>query len=85
MRIRVATYNIHKGVSAIRSEPRVLALKQAISLFDADVVFCKRCRDSTIARRPNMVPNIWAASIGLLRRSMSILLVKPGMPTRLTA
>jgi len=39
MRIRVATYNIHKGVSAIRSEPRVLALKQAISQFEADVVF----------------------------------------------
>jgi endonuclease/exonuclease/phosphatase family metal-dependent hydrolase len=41
MRIRVATYNIHKGVSAIRSEPRVLALKQAIGLFDADVVFAR--------------------------------------------
>src|SRR5471030_577353 len=39
MKIRVATYNIHKGVSAIRSQPRVLALKQAIGLFDADVVF----------------------------------------------
>jgi endonuclease/exonuclease/phosphatase family metal-dependent hydrolase len=39
MRLRVATYNIHKGVSAIRAEPRVLALKQAISMFDADVVF----------------------------------------------
>jgi endonuclease/exonuclease/phosphatase family metal-dependent hydrolase len=39
MKIRVATYNIHKGVSSIRSEPRVHALKQAIGLFDADVVF----------------------------------------------
>lgn len=39
MKIRVATYNIHKGVSAIRAEPRVLALKQAIGMFDADVVF----------------------------------------------
>ena len=39
MKIRVATYNIHKGVSSIRAEPRVLALKQAIGLFDADVVF----------------------------------------------
>lgn len=39
MKIRVATYNIHKGVSAIRSLPRVHALKQAIGLFDADVVF----------------------------------------------
>ncbi|NRR31921.1 endonuclease/exonuclease/phosphatase family protein [Oxalobacteraceae bacterium] len=39
MKIRVATYNIHKGVSAIRSQPRVHALKQAIGLFEADVVF----------------------------------------------
>lgn len=39
MKIRVATYNIHKGVSSIRSTPRVLALKKAIAEFDADVVF----------------------------------------------
>jgi endonuclease/exonuclease/phosphatase family metal-dependent hydrolase len=39
MKIRVATYNIHKGVSSIGSRPRVLALKKAISLFNAEVVF----------------------------------------------
>jgi endonuclease/exonuclease/phosphatase family metal-dependent hydrolase len=39
MKIRVATYNIHKGVSSIRSTPRVLALKKAIGEFEADVVF----------------------------------------------
>jgi endonuclease/exonuclease/phosphatase family metal-dependent hydrolase len=39
MKIRVATYNIHKGVSSVRGQPRVHALKQAIGLFDADVVF----------------------------------------------
>jgi endonuclease/exonuclease/phosphatase family metal-dependent hydrolase len=39
MKIRVATYNIHKGVSALRSRPRVLALKKAISQFHADIVF----------------------------------------------
>jgi endonuclease/exonuclease/phosphatase family metal-dependent hydrolase len=39
MKIRVATYNIHKGVSSIRSTPRVHALKKAIGLFDAEVVF----------------------------------------------
>jgi endonuclease/exonuclease/phosphatase family metal-dependent hydrolase len=38
MKIRVATYNIHKGVS-YRSHPRVLALKQAIAAFDADMIF----------------------------------------------
>lgn len=39
MKIRVATYNIHKGVSSIGSKPRVLALKKAIAQFEADVVF----------------------------------------------
>ena len=39
MKIRVATYNIHTGVSSIRSTPRVLALKKAIAQFDAEVVF----------------------------------------------
>jgi endonuclease/exonuclease/phosphatase family metal-dependent hydrolase len=39
MKIRVATYNIHKGVSSIGARPRVLALKKAIALFEADVVF----------------------------------------------
>lgn len=39
MKIRVATYNIHKGVSSIRSTPRVVALKKAIDEFDADIVF----------------------------------------------
>jgi endonuclease/exonuclease/phosphatase family metal-dependent hydrolase len=39
MKIRVATYNIHKGVSSLRSLPRVLALKKAIAQFKADIVF----------------------------------------------
>jgi endonuclease/exonuclease/phosphatase family metal-dependent hydrolase len=39
MKIRVATYNIHKGVSSLRSTPRVLALKKAIAEFNADIVF----------------------------------------------
>jgi endonuclease/exonuclease/phosphatase family metal-dependent hydrolase len=39
MKIRVATYNIHKGVTSLRSTPRVLALKKAIAEFHADIVF----------------------------------------------
>jgi len=39
MKIRVATYNIHKGVTSLRSQPRVIALKKAIAEFNADVVF----------------------------------------------
>ena len=39
MKLRVATYNIHKGVSSIGSRPRIHALKTAIELFEADMVF----------------------------------------------
>jgi endonuclease/exonuclease/phosphatase family metal-dependent hydrolase len=39
MKIRVATYNIHKGVSSFRSTPRVVALNNAIKEFHADIVF----------------------------------------------
>lgn len=39
MKLRVATYNIHKGVSSIGARPRVLGLKQALSSMEADVVF----------------------------------------------
>jgi endonuclease/exonuclease/phosphatase family metal-dependent hydrolase len=39
MKLRIATYNIHKGVSTIGSRPRVHALKQALSALQADVIF----------------------------------------------
>ncbi|MBC7489881.1 MAG: endonuclease/exonuclease/phosphatase family protein [Glaciimonas sp.] len=39
MKIRIATYNIHKGVSSFGSRPRVHALKQALALMEADVFF----------------------------------------------
>lgn len=39
MKLTIATYNIHKGVSAIGSRPRIHELKNAIGSMDADVVF----------------------------------------------
>ena len=39
MKIRIATYNIHKGVSSFGSRPRIVALKQALSSMQADVYF----------------------------------------------
>lgn len=39
MKLRIATYNIHKGVSSIGSRPRVHALKHALTLMQADVYF----------------------------------------------
>lgn len=39
MKLRVATYNIHKGVSTFRSMPRIHALKQALSSMEADILF----------------------------------------------
>ena len=39
MKLRIATYNIHKGVSSIGSRPRIHALKQALTSLQADIVF----------------------------------------------
>lgn len=39
MKLRIATYNIHKGVSSLRSMPRIHALKQALSSMEADILF----------------------------------------------
>lgn len=39
MKIRIATYNIHKGVTSFRSMPRVYALKQALASMEADIFF----------------------------------------------
>jgi endonuclease/exonuclease/phosphatase family metal-dependent hydrolase len=39
MKLRIATWNIHKGVSALGSRPRVHGIKQALAGIAADVVF----------------------------------------------
>lgn len=39
MKLRIATYNIHKGVSSFRSQPRIHALKQALASLEADILF----------------------------------------------
>ena len=39
MKLRIATYNIHKGVSAFGRKARIHDLKEAIKLLDADLVF----------------------------------------------
>ena len=39
MKLRIATYNIHKGVSSFGSRPRIHALKQALGAMEADIVF----------------------------------------------
>ncbi len=39
MKLRIATYNIHKGVSPLRSMPRIHALKQALASMEADILF----------------------------------------------
>ncbi|MBI3284020.1 MAG: endonuclease/exonuclease/phosphatase family protein [Burkholderiales bacterium] len=39
MKLRIATYNIHKGVSAFGRKARIHGIKDAISLLDADLVF----------------------------------------------
>ncbi|HJV87998.1 MAG TPA: endonuclease/exonuclease/phosphatase family protein [Noviherbaspirillum sp.] len=39
MKLRIATYNIHKGVSSLRGMPRVHALKQALASMESDIFF----------------------------------------------
>ena len=53
MKLRIATYNIHKGVTSFRSTPRVHALKQAISTLGADILFLQEVqgRHDRIATR----------------------------------
>ena len=38
MKLRIATWNIHKGVSALGKRPRVHGIKQALAGIAADVV-----------------------------------------------
>ncbi len=53
MTIRIATYNIHKGVSSFGSRPRVTALKQALTSMHADIYFLQEVqgRHDRIATR----------------------------------
>jgi len=39
MKLRIATWNIHKGVSALGRRPRVHGIKQALTGIGADIVF----------------------------------------------
>lgn len=39
MKLRVATYNIHKGVSAFGRRARIHGIKEAVDLLDADIIF----------------------------------------------
>lgn len=39
MKLRIATWNIHKGVSALRTRPRIHGIKQALAGMSADLVF----------------------------------------------
>ena len=39
MKLRVATYNIHKGVTGIRGRPRIHDVRMALEAIDADIVF----------------------------------------------
>jgi len=39
MKLRIATYNIHKGVTAVNQRPRIHTLKRALRSLSADVMF----------------------------------------------
>ena len=39
MKLRIATYNIHKGVTSLSQRPRIHSLKRALRSLDAELVF----------------------------------------------
>lgn len=45
MKIRVATYNIHKGVTGIRGRPRIHDVRHALHAIDADILFLQEVQD----------------------------------------
>jgi endonuclease/exonuclease/phosphatase family metal-dependent hydrolase len=51
MKLRIATYNIHKGVTSFGTRPRIHALKLALTKLDADILFLQEVqgRDDQIA------------------------------------
>jgi endonuclease/exonuclease/phosphatase family metal-dependent hydrolase len=53
MQIRVATYNIHKGVMGLRKHSRIHDLRLALHSIDADIVFLQEVqeRNERLARR----------------------------------
>jgi endonuclease/exonuclease/phosphatase family metal-dependent hydrolase len=55
MKLRVATYNIHKGVMGLRKRSRVHDLRVALHAIDADIVFLQEVqeRNERLARRPD--------------------------------
>lgn len=44
MKLRIATYNIHKGVTSLAQRPRIHSLKRAVRSIDADIVFLQEVR-----------------------------------------
>lgn len=54
MKLRVATYNIHKGVTGIRGRPRIHDVRLALQAIDADIVFLQEVQDRNerMARHP---------------------------------
>ncbi len=55
MKLRVATYNIHKGVTGIRGRPRIHDVRLALQAIDADIVFLQEVQDRNerLARHPD--------------------------------
>ena len=53
MKLRIATYNIHKGVTSLGQRPRIHSLKRALRTIDAELVFLQevRGRDELLAVR----------------------------------
>ncbi|MCS7100623.1 MAG: endonuclease/exonuclease/phosphatase family protein [Burkholderiaceae bacterium] len=82
MQLRVATYNIHKGVTGIRRRPRIHDIRLALHTIDADIVFLQEVQDRNerLARHahyPDATQLEYLATIGYEHRAYGMNAVYP--------
>lgn len=74
MKLRVATYNIHKGITGISGRPRIHDVRLALHLIDADIVFLQEVQErndrlSTHANYPKTTQLDFLATTGYEHRA----------------
>jgi endonuclease/exonuclease/phosphatase family metal-dependent hydrolase len=82
MKLRVATYNIHKGVTNIRGRPRIHDVRHALHSIDADILFLQEVQDRNerLARHrayPKATQLDYLASTGYEHRAYGMNAVYP--------
>jgi endonuclease/exonuclease/phosphatase family metal-dependent hydrolase len=69
VRLRVATYNIHKGVTAFGRRSRIAEVRMALHRMDADIVFLQEVQDRNERMARRMSPETAASQLDVLASS----------------